>query len=211
MSIWLSVPITGQSEGAMESLVPAGTNGTNGPARKRARATTADSMATTIRNLVRLALSNAAQVRLLKAAAIRTLLFPADNPTFMAAKQAGARYNEMAQQRGGQTSLPPPHLAVFTAILQAVAADSQVPPQIAAAATTMLANTAQLPHLIFVCKTSKCFDKNKGRLEVALHPQCAEFLEGCTRTWVQQGAREMSGPAPRGPLERILADTLTEG
>ncbi|CAE8690445.1 unnamed protein product [Polarella glacialis] len=190
----------------MDSLVPAGTSGT---ARKRARAsTTADSMPSIVRDIARLTLSTASQVRLLKAATLRTYIFPADRPIFVAAKQAGARYSEMAQQRGGQKSLPPPHLAVFSAVLQALIADQQTPPPLAATATTLLAGNAELPRLVHVCKSGKCYDKNKGRLEIALHPQCAEFLEACSRAWIAQGARETSGPAPRGPLERILAEAL---
>ncbi|CAE8583807.1 unnamed protein product, partial [Polarella glacialis] len=123
-----------------------------------------------IRDLAKLVLANASQIRLVKAAALRTFLFPSDNACIQAAKQAGSEYSQTAKLRGGSATLSPPHLMCFAAILRTLVADTSVPEQLKVTARAAIASPDTLHFFVCACKVSKCFDKNKTRLEVAVRP-----------------------------------------
>jgi hypothetical protein len=178
------------------------------PQRKRTRPGTIEIDSTTFDSFGRLLLATAGQLRLVKAAALRTLLFPSDNPSIKAARAAGSQYGQSAKLRGGSASLPAPHLSIFAALLQTLQADAKVSETFRAQISTVLSSPLNLPRVVSVCKTSKCYDKAKTRLEIAVRPDFNAFLAQCIEVWEGQGASECSGPGPRGPLERSLGSTL---
>ncbi|CAE8615925.1 unnamed protein product [Polarella glacialis] len=111
-------------------------------ARKRSRAASKEVDASMIRDLAKLVLASASQIRLVKAAALRTFLFPSDNACIQAAKQAGSEYSQTAKLRGGSATLSPPHLTCFAAILRSLVADTSVPEQLKVTARAAIASPA---------------------------------------------------------------------
>ncbi|CAE8609935.1 unnamed protein product [Polarella glacialis] len=65
-----------------------------------------------------LLLATTANLRLVKAAAIRPIMFPTDNIYVKAGRAAGAVFCTACNARSGSESLPPPHVSSFTAAPQ---------------------------------------------------------------------------------------------
>ncbi|CAE8584729.1 unnamed protein product [Polarella glacialis] len=88
-----------------------------------------------LRDVAKLAMSTAAQMRLVKAAAVQTLMFPSSSNLVKAGHEAGVRYSADVKARSGGKTLPPPHTLIFAALLQATVLDPSLP----AADTTAVA------------------------------------------------------------------------
>jgi hypothetical protein len=181
----------------------------NGRGSKRPRRqSSGNTDMTTLRDVVRLAMSTAAQLRLVKAATLQTLLFPSDSSFVKAGHEAGARYSADVKLRNGGQTLPPPHTLIFAALLQATVLDPSLPSAVSAAVSQLIPGLQRpetFTSIVTVCKFSKCFDRQKTRLEIAVTPQHFAVLQQLTEYWVSKGAVQKFGLAPRGPLERSLA------
>lgn len=179
--------------------------------RKRSRTAAARSESSDLsRDVARLALSLAAQLRLVHSAAIRTFIFPNSHNQVIAGRRAGVVYSEAIQNRQGTQTLGPPHLYVFAAMVQAAKQDPGTGMDLAALLNSFEGTPTEMMHLITVCRFTKCFDKNKTRLEIAATDEGRVLVSALARSWLQSGAVECCGMAPRGPLERNILRTLTD-
>ncbi|CAE8741564.1 unnamed protein product [Polarella glacialis] len=176
--------------------------------RKRRGASEVDS--TAIRDGFKLLLQTSAQVRTIKAAVVATVLFPTDHPIIVVAKACGAKFSQECKARAGAKSVVPPHITLFAAIVKSVSQDKKASEALVTACHKLLEKPENVPKVVAVCKTSKTFDKNKTRLEVAVFPSSFQFLRECVDLWVTEGAVEPLGPGPRSHLGRALAEFLNE-
>ncbi|CAE8598817.1 unnamed protein product [Polarella glacialis] len=146
--------------------------------RKRSRQTAHDSN-TIIRDIGRLALSTAAQMRTVRAAALRTFIVPATSAIATAVRKAGADFSASVQARNGAQSLPPPHILAVQAILSAMRDDPKIPGDIKSVTNTFLARglTAnELGRVVRVCRSSKCFQRDLVRIELHLPVRFPSFV-----------------------------------
>ncbi|CAE8640956.1 unnamed protein product [Polarella glacialis] len=156
-----------------------------------------------------LLLATASELRVVKAAAITTVIFPASHPVPAAIGKSGQLFSQAAKERKGSQTLPSPHIAAFTAMVRTVAEDKQAGKELIDAAQKVLQFPNDIARLSTVCRVSKCFKPDQARLEVAVSPDGHEFLRQCINLRARQGATEKVGAGPRRPLERALADLLS--
>ncbi|CAE8614900.1 unnamed protein product, partial [Polarella glacialis] len=149
------------------------------------------------------------EMRLLHAAAVRTVLIPAESSYVKAAKAALKTYDDQVKLRGGGQSLLPPHVWAHRALLQTAAADPAVQPQLRDLLSTMhIASTTaefDLTTLIEVCKVSKTYKADTSRIELAATNTGQALVELLVQQLRLAGAQECPGTGPRLPLERALA------
>ncbi|CAE8612899.1 unnamed protein product [Polarella glacialis] len=156
-----------------------------------------------------LLLAITANLRLVKAAAIRTIMFPTDNIYVKASRAAGTVFSTACKARSGSESLPPPHVSSFTAVLQTVLQDNAASAELKAQVSQILTATSSPATVVTVCKFSKCFDRATTRLEIAVPVTWYTLLESLvTLRTTKHGARKCQGLAPRGPLERSISAAL---
>ncbi|CAE8642682.1 unnamed protein product, partial [Polarella glacialis] len=111
----------------------------NGGGSKRSRRQTSGmSDQAMLRDVARLAMSTAAQLRLVKAATLQTVLFPTESSFVKAGHEAGARYSADVKQRNGGHTLPPPHTIIFASLLQATVLDPSLPVAVSAAISQLV-------------------------------------------------------------------------
>mmetsp|Transcript_39588 Transcript_39588/g.63992 ORF Transcript_39588/g.63992 Transcript_39588/m.63992 type:complete len:195 (-) Transcript_39588:428-1012(-) len=184
----------------------------NGRGAKRSRRPTGENMdSAMLRDVAKLAMSTAAQLRVVKAAALQTMIFTSNSSLVKAGHEAGARYSADVKRRGGGQTLPPPHLMIFAAVLQATMLDPSLPAAVSAAIAPLVSSLQQpeaYASAVTVCKFSKCFDRQKTRFEIAVNPQHFAILRSRIEYWVSKGAVQRVGIAPRGPIERTLAQQI---
>ena len=162
-------------------------------------------------NVARLSLANAAGLRQVRAASMRTFLLPTKSDYVSAGKAAGAQFAAAAAARAGIDSLPPPFALVFAALLQTLAKDVMTPADVRPRIEQLLASATTpkaLNGVFRVCKLSKCFSPDKHRVELAFAPDWQWLGEVFAQIWSQQGGTECFGQAPRGPLERTISQVL---
>ncbi|CAE8628193.1 unnamed protein product [Polarella glacialis] len=156
-----------------------------------------------------LLLATTANLRLVKAAAIRTIMFPTDNIYVKAGRAAGTVFSTACKARSGSESLSPPHVSSFTAVLQTVLQDNAASAELKAQVSQILTATSSPATVVTVCKFSKCFDRAATRLEIVVPVTWYTLLESLITLWTtKHGARECQGLAPRGPLERSISAAL---
>ncbi|CAE8640544.1 unnamed protein product [Polarella glacialis] len=156
-------------------------------------------------------MSVAAQLRLVKAAALQTVLFPTESSFVKAGHEAGARYSADVKKRNGSQTLPPPHTLIFAVLLQATVLDPSLPTAVSAAVSQLvpgLQRPETFTAVVAFCKLSKCFDRQETRLEIAVTPQHFAVLQQLIDYWVSKGAVQRYGCPPRGPIERSLAHEI---
>jgi hypothetical protein len=103
----------------------------------------------------------------------------------------------------------PPHITLFIHLVKAVSQDKKASEALVMACRKLLEAPESVSKVVSVCKISKMFDKNRKRLEVAVFPTSFLFLRKCIDLWISEGAVEPLGPGPRGPLDRAIADFLS--
>jgi len=190
--------------------IAADTGPSQEPSKKRPRATNKGVKAENLlTNIGRCLLSTTAVVRQVRGATIRTFLFLNEDLYTTAATAAGKAY---AQLPAGKKPAPP-YVYVAAALLLALSTDEQASPEARASAVKFCADKqspASLLPYITVCRASRCYDKAHTRIELAVAPlHVMEMVfQYLTVTFVQHGAAELFGPAPRGPLERAIAQEL---
>ncbi|CAE8619678.1 unnamed protein product [Polarella glacialis] len=148
-------------------------------------------------------------MRLVHAAAIRTLLIPTESAYVKAAKAALKTYAEQVKSHGGGQSLLPPHVWAFRALLQTAAADPAISPQFQETLTALqVVSTScdiDLSNFVKVCKLSRTFKADRMRIELAASNNGQALVELLVQQLRSAGAQECPGPGPRLPLERSLA------
>ncbi|CAE8731731.1 unnamed protein product [Polarella glacialis] len=157
----------------------------------------------------KLLLATTSELRLVKAAAITTIIFPASHSAPEAIRKSGQAFSQAVKDSAGTQTLPSPHLSAFTALVRTVAEDKQSGKELVAAARKVLENPNDVARLCTVCKVPKCFKADQTRLEIAVSPDAHTFLRQCVDVWTHQGALKKPGAGPRRPLERALAEWLT--
>ncbi|CAE8741928.1 unnamed protein product [Polarella glacialis] len=193
----------------MENAVATFTAATTAGRRRARQQTDLQTGALSAPNLARLLLATTAQLRLVKAASIRTIMFPTDNVYVKAGHAAGTAFNTAAKARSGSESLTPPHVGSFAALLQTALQDNAASMELKTQITQILTVSPKPATVVTVCKFSKCFDKATTRLEIAVPVTWNALLESLVTLWTtQHGARECQGTAPRGPLERSISEAL---
>ncbi|CAE8634421.1 unnamed protein product [Polarella glacialis] len=178
--------------------------------RKRSRRQANDST-TIIRDVGRLALSTAAQMRAVRAAALRTFILPAASTIAIAVRKAGADFSKSVSERNGTQTLPPPHILAAQAILTSIRDDPKIPGDIKTVTNAFLARglTAnEIGRVIRVCRSSKCFQRDWVRIELHLSSEISLVFEAVASAILAVGGRECYGDAPRGPLERAVSESL---
>ncbi|CAE8605350.1 unnamed protein product, partial [Polarella glacialis] len=201
-SIWLSVSI------AIPTTREMTTEG-QPPRKKRLQSQTDDNkFEKFMKTDGQLLLATASELRVVKAAAITTVIFPASHPVPTAIRKSGQLFSQAVKERKGSQTLPSPHIAAFTAMVRTVAEDKQAGKELIDAAQKVLQFPNDIPRLSTVCRVSKCFKPDQARLEVAVSPDGHVFLRQCIDLWARQGATEKLGAGPRRPLERALVVAL---
>ncbi|CAE8612061.1 unnamed protein product [Polarella glacialis] len=161
-----------------------------------------------LNNAIRLLLSLASQMRLIHAAAIRTVLIATDSKYVKAAKSALKSYDDQVKLRGGGQSLSPPHTYAFRALLETAAADPAVSAQLKAALDALQIPSScdlDMSSFVKVCKVTRTFKADKSRIELAATNNGQALVELLVQQLRATGAQECSGVGPRLPLERSLA------
>eukprot|EP00442_Polarella_glacialis_P039628 CAMPEP_0115057726 /NCGR_PEP_ID=MMETSP0227-20121206/5931_1 /TAXON_ID=89957 /ORGANISM="Polarella glacialis, Strain CCMP 1383" /LENGTH=198 /DNA_ID=CAMNT_0002442587 /DNA_START=42 /DNA_END=638 /DNA_ORIENTATION=- len=175
--------------------------------RKRARhpTQTADDV---LRDVTRLALQLAPQLRLVHAASVRTLLIPMTSPYVTAAKTALSVYGEQVKAKSGGQSLLPPHVLAFKALPATASTDPKLAAPLAKL-LELLHFTAQadvdLTPLIKVCRLSKTFEQANMRLQIAASTSGLTLVDLLVNQILLAGGCECPGIGPRSRLERTLA------
>ena len=160
--------------------------------------------------VARLSLGNAATLRNLKGAIIRTVLAPADSWLLLAGKSASQEWSR--QYQGSSTShREPSYLTVFAAMANALR-DKLVENRAMSSADllpfSLIKDTTVLLECVQACRISRTYDKDHLRLELAVSGQLKPIGDLIVKALIEQGARECFGAAPRGPLERSIAGLL---
>ncbi|CAE8609057.1 unnamed protein product [Polarella glacialis] len=156
----------------------------------------------------KLLLATTSEIRIVKSAAITTIIFPASHPVSQAIRKSGQAFSQAVKEQKGTQTLPSPHLSAFTALVRTVAEDKQAGKELVEAARKVLQCLKDVARLATVCKVSKCFKADQTRLEIAVSPDAHTFLRKCIDVWTLQGALEKPAAGPRRPLERALAERL---
>lgn len=106
---------------------------------------------------------------------------------------------------------PPPHVLKARGLLQAAKALPTVSDDIKTQCDRLLRlSDAQLAQTVFVCKTTKAWDRAK--LRVVLEVEFSERIvfNQILQALLPPGTRQIVGVAPRNNLEREIADALVE-
>lgn len=111
----------------------------------------------------------------------------------------------------GKPNRPAPHLYKARGFLQATKSMPAVSEAIKAECDRFLRlNDDQLARTIYVCKTTKAFDRAKLRLVFEVDfPERHAFMS-LLQSLLPPGSKQIVGVAPRNNLEREIADQLVE-
>ncbi|CAE8638144.1 unnamed protein product, partial [Polarella glacialis] len=163
------------------------------------------------KDVARLALSLAAQLRSVRSASLRTFLIPTSSTLASAAKAAGTEFSVTAKARNGTQSLSPPRILTFQAIILAIKKDNKLPADLQTAANAFVQRNMSIQEvapLVRVCCHSKCFQRETTRLEFHFASAASAIEDTVALACTAVGGKECFGDAPRGPLELTISNTL---
>ncbi|CAE8588974.1 unnamed protein product [Polarella glacialis] len=178
--------------------------------RKRGRARTHEKTLSS-EDITQLLLSTSAGLKVVKSACIRTFLLPTDSIYVAAGKAAGQKYDKEVKAAGSSRKLPKPFVYVFEALLTQVQLDPKAPGTVKAAVKKIIdkaSDRTDFYQIVRVCRLSKCYGGKETRLELALVPQFNELGDYFGQTFALHAGQECHGPAPRGPIDRRLAEAI---
>jgi hypothetical protein len=189
----------------------------------------------TVRKMARLTLSHARQLAFLEAAVYLSFMLPekSDDDLGSAMKAQGVVYDNESkalkeQQKAGQSVdfklRGPPHVHLFIALLKKILSltaggghleDKKTYTIIREfwESTILVKEVSQIAELILHCRYKKArsdAEEKFGVICMAIERRSAEmvivFEAVCSFMVLKGGAKKLTGPAPRGPLERDLGN-----
>jgi len=138
-------------------------------------------------------------------------LLPTDCVYVTAGKAAGQKYDKEVKTAGSSQKLPKPFVYIFESLLKQAQLDPKAPDLVKVAVKKIAekaSSRADLYQIFRVCRLSKCFGGKTTRLELALVPQFNELGDYFAQTFALHAGQECYGPAPRGPIDRRLAEAI---
>ncbi len=193
MKGWALATSPGQGQGTKRTRL-------NGGSGKASQSSLESSI---ISDVARLSLRTADVVRNLQGVCTRTFLVSEANKYAQSALEAGRSYSQL--EKGAKKF--PPYVFVAAALILVLSTDELAGPDSRACAAqvgTEAANPSDLLSLFSCCRISRCFDKIHCKIEFAATPQQATnpVFQHLAQGLLVNGATELFGPPPRGPLER---------
>jgi len=112
---------------------------------------------------------------------------------------------------GSSHKLPKPFVYVFEALLTQTQLAPKAPSNVKAAVNKIVEKASDRTYfyqIVRVCRLSKCYGGKTTRLELALVPQFNELGDYFAQTFSLHVGQKCYGPAPRGPIDRRLAEAI---
>eukprot|EP00931_Biecheleriopsis_adriatica_P119489 TRINITY_DN94712_c0_g1_i1.p2 TRINITY_DN94712_c0_g1~~TRINITY_DN94712_c0_g1_i1.p2 ORF type:complete len:189 (+),score=31.48 TRINITY_DN94712_c0_g1_i1:123-689(+) len=163
-------------------------------------------------------IANDMQVRLHEAALIKNLEISSEMEEVTASKRAGLSYAEQTKTMGKLHELGSPHVRIWAAFATTLNLRKDLPEKLKSKLQSYIAE-AQTPQQVAlnmkVFRLTQMRNETKHRLQVCVSPALQPLWQLIEDYLIEkQGAKILSGIAPRGPyvrrVEQLLANQNTE-